>query len=91
MEPQPGSLGATLRLIESARLTPAEHMIWRAFLNEAIDPEYAAQYIWQKLNDRGGRPPEEVLGELKLEWKQVLTKCEPNRNSLLCLYLPPKQ
>ena len=59
------SYEATVRLIEAARLTPTEHSIWRAFLNEAIDPEYAAQYIWDRINDSSGRPPEQVLDELK--------------------------
>ncbi|KAJ5950608.1 Aminoglycoside phosphotransferase [Penicillium vulpinum] len=42
---------ATLQLIESASLTPIEHSIWRAFLNEAVDPEHAACYIWERIHD----------------------------------------
>lgn len=76
------SYEATVRLIEAARLTPTEHSIWRAFLNEAIDPEYAAQYIWDRINDSSGRPPEQVLDELKSNWKQVATKRQLKWNSL---------
>ncbi|OJJ51789.1 hypothetical protein ASPZODRAFT_467115 [Penicilliopsis zonata CBS 506.65] len=63
-----------MRLIQSARLTPTEHSIWRAFLDEAVDPEYAAQYIWGRIHDHSGRPAEQVLEELKLDWKQVVKK-----------------
>ncbi|KAK9857436.1 hypothetical protein MYU51_020873 [Penicillium brevicompactum] len=68
------SYEATVRLIEAARLTPTEHSIWRAFLDEAIDPEYAARYIWESINTSFGRSPEQVLDELKSHWKQVVTK-----------------
>ncbi|KAF7122517.1 hypothetical protein CNMCM5793_000542 [Aspergillus hiratsukae] len=55
-------------------LTPTEHSIWSAFLDEAVDPEYAAQYIWERIHDGSGRPPEQVLQELKFDWKRVVTK-----------------
>ncbi|KAJ5793575.1 hypothetical protein N7457_000174 [Penicillium paradoxum] len=74
MEPLPGTYKATIKLIESARLTPTEHSIWRAFLDEAVNAECAAQYIWQRIHNGSGHPPEQVLGELKLQWKQVVTK-----------------
>ncbi|GIJ98601.1 hypothetical protein Aspvir_000719 [Aspergillus viridinutans] len=74
MAPRLGRYNATIRLIESTQLTPTEHSIWRAFLDEAVDPDYAAQYIWERIHDRSGRPPEQVLRELKLHWKRVVTK-----------------
>lgn len=36
---------AAARLIESAQLIPTERSIWRGFLDEAVDCEYAAQFI----------------------------------------------
>lgn len=55
------SYEATVRLIEAARLTPTEHSIWRAFLDEAIDPEYAARYIWESINASFGHSPEQHM------------------------------
>ncbi|CAI7593067.1 unnamed protein product [Penicillium pancosmium] len=74
MVSETGRHHVTLQLIESAQLTPTEHSIWRAFLNEAVDPEYAAQYIWGKIHDQPDRPAEQALWELKLDWKRVVTK-----------------
>ncbi|KAE8308124.1 hypothetical protein BDV41DRAFT_581711 [Aspergillus transmontanensis] len=65
---------AAVQLIESSRLTPTEHSIWRAFLDEAVNPEYAAQYMWERMHDNSGRPAEQVLQELKLGWKRVVTR-----------------
>ncbi|KAJ5420905.1 hypothetical protein N7465_003424 [Penicillium sp. CMV-2018d] len=64
----------TIRLIESALLTPTEHSIWRAFLDEAVDPEYAACYIWDKIHDHPACSPEQALQELKIDWKRLVTK-----------------
>jgi hypothetical protein len=75
MQPPLGTYNATTQLIESAPLTPTEHLIWKAFLDEAVDREYAAHYIWNKIHDHSGPPTEQILRELKLEWKQVVTKC----------------
>lgn len=85
MEPPLGRYNATIRLIESTRLTPVEHSIWRAFLDEAVNPEHAAQYVWEKVHDRSGRPPEQALQELKLDWKRVVTKCQSVWSVLLRL------
>lgn len=82
MEPLLARYNATIRLIETAPLTPAEHSIWRAFLDEAVNPEYAAQYIWERVHNRSGRPPEQILQELKLDWKRVVTKCQSKRSVL---------
>ncbi|KAJ5786785.1 uncharacterized protein N7503_011997 [Penicillium pulvis] len=48
--------------------------MWRAFLDWAVNPEFAAQYVWEKAHDRSGRPPERALQDLKLDWKRVVTK-----------------
>lgn len=71
-----GVLGSTLALITSANLTPTEHLLLKGFLTEAVDPEYAAQYISQRIKDGGDRNVEEVLRELKQDWKQLVLKCE---------------
>lgn len=78
-----GRFNETTRLIESARLTPTEHSLWRAFLNESVDREYAAQYIWERIHDHTARPVEQILTDLKLEWKQVVSKCQSEEEHAL--------
>ncbi|KAJ5382568.1 Aminoglycoside phosphotransferase [Penicillium concentricum] len=63
----------TLRLIESTRLTPTEHSTWRAFLDEAVDPEHAAYYIWERIHNRQDCSTEQALHELKIDWKRLVT------------------
>ncbi|PYH90221.1 hypothetical protein BO71DRAFT_335004 [Aspergillus ellipticus CBS 707.79] len=77
MAPLLTTYNATIRLIETAPLTPTEHLIWRAFLDEVVGPEYAAGYVWERIHDRNGRPVEQVLQELKHDWKRLVTKCQP--------------
>jgi hypothetical protein len=84
MAPQLGRYNATILLIESTQLT-TEHSIWRAFLADAVDQDYAAQYIWERIHNRSGRPPEQVLQELKLDWKRVVTKCQSKPSVFLFL------
>lgn len=71
-----GILGSTLDLIISAKLTPTEHLLLKAFLTEAADPEYAARYISQRIKNSGDRNVEEVLREIKQDWKQLVMKCQ---------------
>ncbi|KXG49037.1 Aminoglycoside phosphotransferase [Penicillium griseofulvum] len=65
---------ATTRLIKSASLTSTDHAIWRAFLDEAVDPGHAACYIWKRIHDRTDCSTEQVLHELKIDWKRLATK-----------------
>ncbi|KAB8214406.1 hypothetical protein BDV33DRAFT_196132 [Aspergillus novoparasiticus] len=85
MAPLVERYNAAVQLIESSRLTPTEHSIWRAFLGEAVNPEYAAQYMWERMHDNSRRPPEQVLQELKLGWKRIVTRCQSNPSVLLSL------
>ena len=66
---------ALILLVESAQLTPIEHDIWRAFLDEAVDSEYAACYIWERIHDRPDCSLEQALHKLKIEWKRLVRKC----------------
>lgn len=80
--PQHDQYHSTVQLIEAAQLTPTEHLIWKAFLNEAVDPEHAARYIWERVHASPGSP-EKALRELKILWKQVALKCESRPMVLL--------
>jgi hypothetical protein len=83
MQPSCGWFNETARLIESARLTATEHSLWGEFLNESVDGEYAAQYIWARIYDHTGRSVEKILTEMKLEWKQVVSKCQSEEDHAL--------
>lgn len=58
-------LDSTRNLISSAKLTPTEHLLLKGFINEAVDPEYAAQYVSQKINQNTNSNIEDVLQDLK--------------------------
>lgn len=83
MQSSCGRFNETARLIGSARLTPTEHSLWREFLNESVDRESAAQYIWEMIHDHTGRSVEQILTEIKLEWKQVVSKCQSDEDHVL--------
>lgn len=63
-----------IRLIESTQRAPTEHSIWRAFLDEAVDPEYAACYIWERIHSRPASSPEQASNGLKIDRKRLVTK-----------------
>lgn len=71
-----GILDSTLHLISSANLTPTEHLLLKGFLTEAVDPEYAARYISQRIENSGDRNVEQALREFKQDWKQLVLKRE---------------
>jgi hypothetical protein len=71
-----GVLDSTLNIITSANLTPTEHLLLKGFPTEAFDPEYAARYIYQRIEDSGDRNIEETLRDLKHDWKQLVLKCK---------------
>lgn len=75
---------ATIQLIESVQLTSTEHILWRTFLAEAVNPEYAAQYIWERLHDNSGRSVKQILQEIKLDWKRITAKRQLKPRILLC-------
>ncbi|KAL4787425.1 hypothetical protein BJX76DRAFT_345521 [Aspergillus varians] len=46
-----GTVDSILELIASANLTLTEHSRIKAFVNEAVDSEYAARYVSQRIKD----------------------------------------
>jgi hypothetical protein len=76
MTPKAGIREVTLDMIISAQLTPMEHLLLTGFVSEAVDSEYAARYVSRRVNDNPGRKVEEILQDLKRDWKQLVTKCE---------------
>ncbi|KAL3468145.1 hypothetical protein BJX64DRAFT_283028 [Aspergillus heterothallicus] len=74
MKPTSFNVEPSMSTISSAALTAIEHQILREFVNQAVDPEYAANYILQKIKDHSHSPVEEVLRDLKCEWKELALK-----------------
>lgn len=77
MEPEANVCKTALDIIRSANLTPTEHLILEKFLDEAVDPSYAARYLLQRLNENPGRDTEAGLRVFKQDWKRLVSKCEP--------------
>ncbi|KAM5438413.1 hypothetical protein MferCBS31731_004990 [Microsporum ferrugineum] len=79
MEPEANVCKTALDIIRSANLTPTEHLILEKFLDEAVDPSYAARYLLQRLNENPGRDTEAGLRVFEQDWKRLVskfTKCE---------------
>ncbi|KAE8319330.1 kinase-like domain-containing protein [Aspergillus transmontanensis] len=75
---------STVDLIASAKLTPTEHLLLKGFLTEAVDPDHAAQYISQRIEESGDRKVEDIIQELKRDWKQLVMKFSRRED------IPPK-
>lgn len=69
-------LDSILHIIGSASLTPTEHLLLKGFVTGAADPEYVAQYIYKRIEDSKDGDVEEVLRELKRDWRQLVQMCE---------------
>lgn len=76
MEKTTTDVEAALTAVASAKLTPTEHLLLKAFVNEAVDPSYAAQHILQRLNEHSDLTSEEVLRVFKEDWRRLVVKCE---------------
>ncbi|KAK2823874.1 hypothetical protein FQN49_007532 [Arthroderma sp. PD_2] len=64
-----------LDVILAARLTPTEHLLLERYLDEAVDPDYAARYLLQRLNDGDPyRGSEAALRDFKQDWKRLVSK-----------------
>ncbi|EFR00557.1 serine/threonine protein kinase [Nannizzia gypsea CBS 118893] len=74
MESDKGMFLAALDTVRSAALTPTEHLLLERFLDLAEDPECAARYLLQKVKENPNRSVEASLGEVKEDWRQLVTK-----------------
>ena len=59
-------------LIESAQLMPTEHLLLKAFLDGAVDPELAAGYVLQEASHHPARAIEDALRDFKQEWRRLV-------------------
>lgn len=82
MERETTDVEAALAAIESAKLTPTEHLLLKSFVKEAVDPSHAAQHILQRLSKHANLSSEEVLRGFKQDWRRLVVKCKlPVRSS----------
>lgn len=64
-----------LAAIKSANLSPTEHLLLSEFINGAVDPNFAAQFVLRLVNKNHDLSVEETLGGLKESIRLLLTKC----------------
>lgn len=61
--------------IVAATLSPTEHKILSAFIEEAVDPRRAAAHILTRIRSAPEGIVEEVLRDFKREWHELAAKC----------------
>jgi hypothetical protein len=78
MEPKTSALETqnALNIITSAQLTPTEHLLLGGFVKEAVDPGGAARYILRRVDENPDCSVEELLRNVKQDWRRLVTKCE---------------
>lgn len=70
---------AALELISLARLEPTEHLLLKQFVEGAVDPERAAQYLLSNINKSShNQDVETSLRCFKKDWRDLVMTCEPN-------------
>lgn len=72
---------AALEHVSLARLEPTEHLLLKQFVEGAVDPERAAQYLLSNIN-KSLQDVETSLRRFKKDWRDLVMTCEPN--SIAC-------
>ncbi|PGG95411.1 hypothetical protein AJ79_10071 [Helicocarpus griseus UAMH5409] len=70
------SVQQALSLIESANLEHTEHKLLTLFIEDAVDPAFAAKYILDRENARTTSSKEYTLRLIKNDWRRLLSKLE---------------
>lgn len=66
-----------LSLIRSAQLSVAEHKVLSFFIEDAVDPKYAAEYLLKRVPDTGNLGgTEHSLRQFKDDWRQLTERRE---------------
>ncbi|KAJ5094389.1 hypothetical protein N7456_010250 [Penicillium angulare] len=63
-----------LGLVSSADLSPQEHIILKYFIERAVDPEFAANYLISRINADPSAGVEICLRSFKEDWRRLVTK-----------------
>ena len=65
-----------LEVISSADLTPTEHLLLKQFVEKAVDPELAAQYLMSRLHLDEEQSSETSLRSFKQDWRSLVSRCK---------------
>lgn len=74
------AVNQALDIISSADLSPTEHKLLNHFVNAAVSPELAAQYLLSRTTKNSPDDVETQLRRLKRDWQRLsnlLTKTNP--------------
>lgn len=64
---------SALQIISSADLSPTEHLLLNHFIEGAVDPDLAAQYLISRIDFQ--HDPEFCLRRFKQDWKKLAARC----------------
>lgn len=70
------STNTALDLISSTSLSPTEHLLFKNFIDDAVDSELAANYLLSRLAQGSPLDTEISLRDFKKDWRDNL--CSPN-------------
>lgn len=65
-----------LEVISSANLSPTEHLLLEHFVERAVDPDLAAQYLMSRVHRDVGAGVEACLRSFKQDWRNLASKCK---------------
>lgn len=66
---------AALETISSAHLSPTEHLLLKHFIEKAVDPDLAAQYLMSRVHRDVDAEVEACLRSFKQDWREVVSRC----------------
>lgn len=65
-----------LEVISSACLSPTEHLLLKHFVEKAVDPDLAAQYLMSRLHPDEEQSSEASLRSFKQDWRDLVSRCK---------------
>lgn len=71
--------GTAQEVISSANLSPTEHLILKHFIEKAVDPDLAAQYLMSRVHRDVEAGVEACLRRFKQDWRKLVSKCKDSK------------
>jgi hypothetical protein len=65
-----------LEVISSTNLSPTEHLILKHFVEKAVDPDLAAQYLMSRVHRDVCAEVEACLRSFMQDWRDLASKCK---------------
>lgn len=69
-------------IIAAADLSPTEHLLLKHFVDGAVDPEHAAEYLITRVKASNGHV-EDAVREFKQQWRGLAFLCIDSWNATL--------